>query len=101
MTSARPVMMSERRKMREWRAEGMSYCAIAQALGRSHETVRDHASDVEAPLVRTMQSKRDVMLRVALRQQRIIDTCNRALGLRPADVLVMPGCDGPDFNPSL
>jgi hypothetical protein len=101
MISGRPIMTSEIRKMRALRAEGLSYLAIGTALGRSPESARNHASDVPFPTRRNLQCKQDAMRRVALRRQRLIDTCNRALGLRPADALVMPGCDGPDFHPSL
>jgi hypothetical protein len=95
-----PLFEADVARARDLRARGRRYSEIARSVGCNPKTARVVSWDVPARFF-SSEMLREQRIRRASREQAFIDACNRALGLRPADALVMPGCDGPDFNPSL
>lgn len=93
-----PLFDADVAKARDLRARGRRYSEIARTIGCNPKTARVVSWDVPARFFYP-EMLREQRIRRARREQAFIDACNRALGRRPADALVMPGCDGEAFRP--
>ena len=76
-----PIMTSERRRMREMFAAGMTRRDIAKAVGRCEDSVARHVNAIAPPTGPSKAMRR--RLASASRVERFYAACNAALATHP------------------